>query len=369
MSGKEHIVLILPSLKVSGGTLELLRLADDLANKNRTVRVVSLWRSAHETSTAKRLVQYLSEWRTNANSALLQIPILVGRFSRLVKRIEPVSEQPRISWIFSHYATFPMALCVSRDRRWFFVQDMEWRFIRNPVLSRLLKWIILFAYSRGHLISANRYLTSQLTLLGFDVEAEVPIWAHPGFQGSPAEVRDIDVVMMLRKGDAKRLDLYLKLLAIIESEKWPWRLAVVTPETDIAVNMQDRVTECLLRPSMEQMQKLYSRSKCFVHLSDHEGFGLPPLEAMGSGCVPICRDSGGIRAYMTNDLETLVQSKSLSMAQFAERISDLVNNAARLSTMSGVAERVFTEGLAQAQQRPKILALIRFSRVPQAFND
>jgi glycosyltransferase involved in cell wall biosynthesis len=360
MSDEEHIMLILPSLKVSGGTLELLRLADDLAAKNRLISIVSLWRSPHETSMAKCSVRYLSEWRTNAKSALLQLPILVGRFSRLVKSISPISKRAGTGWIFSHYATFPLALCVSRDRRWFFVQDLEWRFIRNPVLSALLKWMILSAYRRGHLISANSYLTSQLALLGLVVEAETPIWADPGFQGSTREARDIDVVMMLRKGDAKRLDLYLNFLALVESEKRPWKLAAITPESAIALLVKGKVSECLLRPSMEQMQKLYARSKCFLHLSDHEGFGLPPLEAMGSGCVPICRDSGGIRAYMNGDLESLVEPKSLDMSQFVARTSELVDDVARLATMSGVAEKVFARGLAQAQKRLETLALLRF---------
>ena len=361
MSDKEHIVLILPSLKVSGGTLELLRLADDLAVKDRAISIVSLWRSAHETSTARWSIRYLSEWRTNAKRALLQLPILLRRFSRLVKSVSPITGRSATGWIFSHYATFPLALCVSRDRRWFFVQDLEWRFIRNPVLSGLLKWIILAAYSRGHLISANSYLTSQLALLGLNVEAETPIWADVGFQSSTNEARDIDVVMMLRKGDAKRLDLYLTFLALVDAEKRPWKLAVITPESDIALEVKGRVAECLLRPSMEQMRKLYARSKCFLHLSDHEGFGLPPLEAMGSGCVPLCRDSGGIRAYMNGDLESLVEPQNLSMSQFVVRASELVDDADRLATMSGVAETVFARGLAQTQQRLEALARLRFS--------
>ena len=33
-----------------------------------------------------------------------------------------------------------------------------------------------------------------------------------------------------------------------------------------------------------QLRALYERAACFVYPSTYEGFGLPPLEAMSSGC-------------------------------------------------------------------------------------
>jgi glycosyltransferase involved in cell wall biosynthesis len=360
MSDQSRVLLVLPSLKISGGTLELLRLADDLASQKRGVDIVVMWRSPHEASIEKRSVWYLSEWRTNARYAALQVPELVRRFSRLVKSLTSAAGRSNNFWIFSHYATFPLALCVPRDRRWFFVQDMEWRFVQNRAVAAVLKGIILFSYKRGHLISANSYLTSQMALLKLNVDAEVAIWADPRFHAPIQKARDIDLVMVLRKGDHKRLDLYLELLALVHAQNRPWKLAVITPESDIVPQIKGMVDVCLLRPSIEQMQQLYARSRCFLHLSEHEGFGLPPLEAMGSGCVPICRDSGGIRAYMAGDLEALIAPKRLTMVQIIERVSELVHDSAKMTDLSDLVAKVFVDGLVRARNRSETLAHLQF---------
>ena len=360
MSSQGPIRLVLPSLKISGGTLELLRLADDLAGQHADLGLVTLWRSPHEAAVEARSVHYLSEWQTNLRHALLQLPILIVRFARLVGELMRNPGQKGSAWIFSHYATFPLALCVAQRQRWYFVQGLEWHFPRNRVSSALLKRFILVSYRRGRLITANAFLTTSLLELGLTVEAEACIWAAESFRGPGRTSRNIDVVMVLRKGDPKRLDLYLALLGLARTQMRTWRFAAITPETEIASQVAGSVDECLLRPSTEQMRELYSRSKCFLHLSEHEGFGLPPLEAMGSGCVPICRDSGGVRAYMKDGLEALIFPKSQSIADFLGQISELLDKPAQLAAYSDLTAKVFSLGLDRASRRSEVLARLKF---------
>lgn len=51
--------------------------------------------------------------------------------------------------------------------------------------------------------------------------------------------------------------------------------------------------ETITNPPQEALATVYKRSKFFIKLSKSEGFCLPILEAMASGCVVITRDMGG----------------------------------------------------------------------------
>jgi glycogen synthase len=94
------------------------------------------------------------------------------------------------------------------------------------------------------------------------------------------------------------------------------------------------------------MKEIYSKSKIFIHLSDHEGFGLPPLEAMGSGCVPLCRHSGGVIAYMSHfEAHGLLLQKTQSVDDIVYSFNSLLNDVENLKLLSKKATEVFTIGL------------------------
>jgi len=198
--------------------------------------------------------------------------------------------------VFTHYATLPLALFVPRRQRFFFAQGLEWKFVNSNLLSLVLRKIILSIYQSGCVITTNAYLSKCLSDEGINVCLEAPIWADPEFLTHDVLQQSIDFVMVLRKGDCKRLDLYLRFIALGLLQNL--KIAVITPDDEIAKLVPEKVSEVLLRPDLCAMRSIYARSACFVHLSDHEGFGLPPLEAMGAGCIPICRDSGGVRTFM-----------------------------------------------------------------------
>lgn len=56
--------------------------------------------------------------------------------------------------------------------------------------------------------------------------------------------------------------------------------------------------EHFVQPSDRKVQGIYTGSRYFVTTSQHEGFGLPNLEAMASGSVVITTDCQGPREYM-----------------------------------------------------------------------
>jgi len=336
-------VLVVPSLKISGGNREALRLATDLIRAGQMASVLTMWSSPHAMHSSAP-VEQLSGWLPRAAYAVVELPMLAYRFARWIAARRRSTGKLADAMVFTHYATLPLALLVPRDRRFFFVQDLEWNFIGDGLASQLLRRIVLAIYRTGRIISANPYLTRSLSEEGLNIAVEAPIWADPSFGGPVDGARDIDFVMVLRKGPHKRLDLYLDFINRTVA-RGRLHVAVITPEDDIATRVQDKVTECLLRPSVAEMQQLYGRSKCFIHLSEHEGFGLPPLEAMGSGCVPLCRNSGGVQAFMTGVLLTsLLLPRDISSDTFFKRAVDVIGDADALSRLRLEAKAVFDAG-------------------------
>jgi glycosyltransferase involved in cell wall biosynthesis len=315
-------------MTVSGGIRETLRLGQEMADQGAEVDVLSMWRSDNPVLSALR-VEHLSDWRSSVSPALLCLPLLIVRFSRWLRANAGSGTTSSERFLFTHYATLPLSMFVPTERRFFFVQDLEWKFVHNPQLSGLLRRMIMYFYRRGTLVSANAYLTSSLTQLGIPVALEAPIWADKDFLAQDAGPRDVDFAMVLRRGAHKRLDYYHSFIDLARSDG-NLKLAVISPDADIVAGVRSSVDICLTRPSLEEMRALYQRSKCFVHLSEHEGFGLPPLEAMGAGCVPLCRDSGGVRAYMQSDeLGPLLLPASAGVQDIYSRGRALLADASR----------------------------------------
>lgn len=352
------IYIIVPSLKISGGNRESLRLAKEFNLDGIEASIVSMWVSPNE-MTSPVVVKYLSSWSTRPRLALLELPLIASRFVRLVlNAIRPVC-----FFIFTHYSTLPLAFIVRRDQRLFFVQDLEWNFVGNSFLSRLLRIIILTIYRTGRVVSANCYITERLSQEGIKVELEAPIWADASFLTQDSSVQDIDFAMVLRKGDHKRLDLYLRFINLASFRRM--RIAVVTPEDDIAKQVYDQVDILLLRPQHHQMLDLYSRSVCFLHLSEHEGFGLPPLEAMGAGCTPLCRDSGGVSAFMRDGpFADLLLPLSLPLEKIFEHAETVLLDSEK-SSRREAARKWFKEGLLRSEQARKGLVAAIASRSQQ----
>jgi len=346
MVAHTSIVLVVPSLKISGGNREALRLASEFDRAGHAAGVLSLWTSPHAMASGVP-VTHLSSWPPRASRALGELPILTFRFAWWWRR----TARRASSVIFTHYSTLPLALLVPHRQRFFFVQDLEWKFLGSDPLSRLLRRMVLGIYRSGRIISANAYLSERLAGEGMDVALEAPIWADAGFLAPDAAEQDIDVAMVLRKGDHKRLDLYLRFIELARASQL--RLAVITPEDDIAAQARDAVNTVLLRPQLVQMRDLYARSTCFVHLSEHEGFGLPPLESMGAGCTPVCRDSGGVRTFMRDSpCADLLLPLQMSLEGILARVEEVVRHPDRMSRRDAVRDH-FRHGFERCERARK----------------
>jgi hypothetical protein len=75
---------------------------------------------------------------------------------------------------------------------------------------------------------------------------------------------------------------------------------------------------------------------------------------MGSGCVPICRDSGGINAYMTGVLAHNVIS-SIEDPNYIYRFTKLFLTSNKDKMYAGEVKKIFIDGLNSSQKNISLL--------------
>ena len=97
----------------------------------------------------------------------------------------------------------------------------------------------------------------------------------------------------------------------------------------------------LTRPTDEEVARLFNEATAFVQTSTHEGFCLPALEAMASGCAVVCTDAHGNRDFCDDGRNCLIAEQDI------ESVSGALS---RILRDRAVRERVRSAGIETAAE-------------------
>lgn len=86
-------------------------------------------------------------------------------------------------------------------------------------------------------------------------------------------------------------------------------------------------------PEQSQLRELYQSMDVFMMPSHHEGFGMPPMEAMACGTAVIATDVGAVRDYTVPGETALVVPPEDAEA-LGEALAGLVKNQSRITEMA-----------------------------------
>jgi GT2 family glycosyltransferase/glycosyltransferase involved in cell wall biosynthesis len=157
-----------------------------------------------------------------------------------------------------------------------------------------------------------RYLTisgwnrERLAELGFDAELISPGLDLDTFHPLGEVSRRDDMVLALGRSDPlKNLPLTLRA----------WRrLPEPRPELCLFGRQPELAGDPGIRyvtsPSDAEVNELLNRTTVFLQTSTHEGFCLPPLEAMATGAAVVCTDADGNRDYCADGVNCLMPEAS-----------------------------------------------------------
>ena len=186
-------------------------------------------------------------------------------------------------------APFVWRASVTRGIPVYFVQDIETSYyptdeqLRNRVLSSYrqeFQYMTISASNRQGL--AEMGLEAELIPPGIDLDLFRPL-------GRPS--REDLLITLGRSNPLKNLPLTVESWELLKPRPELWLFGI---EPALGPKYGARYFES---PSDEGVNELLNEATVFIQTSRHEGFCLPPLEAMAAGTPVVCTDAHGNRDF------------------------------------------------------------------------
>jgi GT2 family glycosyltransferase/glycosyltransferase involved in cell wall biosynthesis len=182
----------------------------------------------------------------------------------------------------------------------YFVQDIETSYYpdheraRHAVLDSYrpeFRYMTISAWNRERLRDLD--LDAELIPPGIDLET---------FRPRADIARREDMVLALgRSNPLKNLPLTLAAWHTLKQPRPELCMFGIEPELADEEGM--RYVES---PDDEQVNELFNQAGVFIQTSTHEGFALPPLEAMATGAAVVCTDAHGNRDFCVDGANCLM---------------------------------------------------------------
>jgi len=173
----------------------------------------------------------------------------------------------------------------------YFVQDIETSYYPDDESAR---HAVLDSYRpEFRYMTISQWNRERLHELGLDAELIPPGIDLENFRPLPAVQRRQDMVLALgRSNPLKNLTLTVEAWRALGDPRPELCLFGIEPELANEHGMRH-----VESPSDEQVNALFNEATVFIQTSTHEGFALPPLEAMATGCAVVTTDAHGNRDF------------------------------------------------------------------------
>jgi GT2 family glycosyltransferase len=182
----------------------------------------------------------------------------------------------------------------------YFVQDIETSYYPDHERAR---HAVLDSYRpEFRYMTISGWNRDRLHELGLEAELIAPGIDLQTFRPRTDVPRREDMVLALgRSNPLKNLPLTLAAWRALDEPRPELCLFGIEPE--LAREEGLRYVES---PGDEQVNELLCQATAFVQTSTHEGFALPPLEAMATGAAVVCTDAHGNRDFCVDGVNCLM---------------------------------------------------------------
>jgi GT2 family glycosyltransferase/glycosyltransferase involved in cell wall biosynthesis len=217
----------------------------------------------------------------------------------------------------------------------YFVQDIETSYYPDHERAR---HAVLDSYRpEFRYMTISSWNRERLRELGLDAELIPPGIDLQTFRPRADVARHNDMVLALgRSNPLKNLPLTLAAWRALRDPRPELRLFGIEPEV-----AEGEAVSYVESPDDEQVNELFCQATVFVQTSTHEGFALPPLEAMATGAAVVCTDAHGNRDFCVDGVNCLIPEPDAGAVSAA---------LARLLADPELRARLGEAGLATAQE-------------------
>jgi GT2 family glycosyltransferase len=216
----------------------------------------------------------------------------------------------------------------------YFVQDIETSYY--PDNERRRHQVLDSYRPEFRYMTISSWNRDRLGELGLDAELVPPGIDLDSFRPLARLVRRSDMVLALgRSNPLKNLPLTLDAWRALPEPRPELCLFGIEPGL-----AEDPSIRYVVSPSDEQVNELFNRATAFVQTSVHEGFALPPLEAMATGAAVVCTDAHGNRDFCADGENCLM---------CAPEVADVSAALARVLADPSLRARLGQAGVRTAQ--------------------
>ena len=249
---------------------------------------------------------------------------------------------------------------VRRGRPVFFVQDIETSYYpgRSGRQERVRNEVLASYRQEFRYMTIADVSVQKLAALGVEAELVPPGIDLDTFRELGTTRRDD---MLLALGRANPLKNFPLTVAAWEQLEPRPELCLFGVEPELAPEGRSRYVR---GPSDEGVNELLNQATVFVQTSIHEGFCLPPLEAMAAGAPVVCTDANGNRDFCVDGQNCLmVEPEPAAVAAGIRRVLDDPELRDRL--VAGGRETVLDYAWDEADRPARALPGRRGRRAPQ----
>ena len=193
---------------------------------------------------------------------------------------------------------------ITRGLPVYFVQDIETSYYPDDERAR---HSVLDSYRpEFRYMTISSWNRDRLHELGLDAELIPPGIDLHNFHPRADVARRADMVLALGRSNPLK-NLPLTIAAWKALKKPRPELCLFGIEPDLAGAEGLRYVDS---PDDEEVSELFNKATVFIQTSTHEGFALPPLEAMATGAAVVCTDAHGNRDFCRDGVNCLVPESS-----------------------------------------------------------
>jgi glycosyltransferase involved in cell wall biosynthesis len=276
--GRIRVIFVLPATSLSGGIRAVLEMGEGLSHRDFDVEIWALQGQPTWTEIALKVVQF-----TGYDS------LLDALSAEKAIKVATWWETGQAVWLSAVNAGIPFQ----------YVQEFETWFYPDDSVAQAT---VVSSYRREFIYTTiAEYQQEELREIGINAEHIPSAFDDEVFKVRPEIDRRSDTVLALGRSFFQK-NFALTLAAWRSLGDRRPRLSLFGIEPGIAID--PRVTYSF-RPTDEEVAVLYNEATCFVQTSRHEGFCLPLIEAMASGCPVITTDSHG-NAFCIDNVNCLM---------------------------------------------------------------
>jgi GT2 family glycosyltransferase/glycosyltransferase involved in cell wall biosynthesis len=182
----------------------------------------------------------------------------------------------------------------------YFVQDIETSYYPD---DEVVRHAVLDSYRpEFHYMTISSWNRERLRELNLDAELIPPGIDLATFRPLDEVQRRDDMVLALgRSNPLKNLPLTIAAWRQLPEPRPELCMFGIEPQLASEEGMS-----YVESPTDEQVNELFNQATVLVQTSTHEGFCLPPLEAMATGCAVVCTDAHGNRDFSVHGENCLI---------------------------------------------------------------